>query len=164
MCCGGAMRQLWQRLTGGSGGDDGVGPNDNNSNNGAVTDAERRKDMISCFEKYSKVGGFRTAVDHISSRELAALPRDSYVVVDCRPDRERQVSRIPGSISQEEFEAKMEKEEQNTATTSKADKKLVVTSCTIGYRSGKFAKQLVARAKREAKREAKAKARPRRKE
>ena len=91
--------------------------------------------MVTCFNKYARLGGFRNKVAHVSSKELAQLPRQAYVLVDCRPEKERHVSRIPNSISQKEYtENKEVYETQN---------KMVVTTCTIGYRSGKFALELL---------------------
>lgn len=54
------------------------------------------------------------------------------VLVDCRSPEERAVSGIEGAISRDTFEANLE---------SYRDRR-VVTYCTIGYRSGVYAKEL----------------------
>ncbi len=54
------------------------------------------------------------------------------VLVDVREPRERQVSTLPGAISQEEFEADPQRYRSS----------LVVPYCTIGLRSGLYGQQL----------------------
>jgi sodium/bile acid cotransporter 7 len=54
---------------------------------------------------------------------------EDTILVDVREPEERAVSRIPGSISKEDFEANPESYKG----------KRVVAYCTIGYRSGKWA-------------------------
>mmetsp|Transcript_386 Transcript_386/g.660 ORF Transcript_386/g.660 Transcript_386/m.660 type:complete len:124 (+) Transcript_386:84-455(+) len=63
------------------------------------------------------------------------------VVVDVRPDKLRAVSRIPGSMSQKEFEDK------RAGDASFFQGKTVVTSCTIGFKAGLFALSLVENSK-----------------
>ena len=55
------------------------------------------------------------------------------MLVDVRSDDEREVSTLPGAISQKEFE----KDPDRFAGRE------VVTYCTIGYRSGRFTEKLV---------------------
>ncbi|SER63302.1 Rhodanese-related sulfurtransferase [Nitrosomonas sp. Nm51] len=55
-----------------------------------------------------------------------------YVIVDVRTPEERRVSMIPGAISQKDFERNR---------TDYQNKKIVVY-CTIGYRSGHYARLL----------------------
>ena len=62
-----------------------------------------------------------------------AIPESKFVVVDVRSDREINVSIIPGAITKAQFE-------QDAA---KYRGKLVIPYCTIGGRSGAYAKQLV---------------------
>ena len=69
-----------------------------------LTDEERRRDMLACFEKFAKAGGFREKVKHLTTQEIASLDPKTYVLVDVRPDELRKVSHIPGSITQAEFE------------------------------------------------------------
>ncbi len=73
-------------------------------------------------------------VEVATAATLAQLQaRGEAVVVDVREPAERAVSVIPGSYSQQEFEA-----------LSPADVagKVVVPYCTVGYRSGKYATEL----------------------
>lgn len=51
------------------------------------------------------------------------------VLVDVRSPAEIAVSKIPGAITQQEFEANLEQYKNST----------IVAYCTIGYRSGKYA-------------------------
>jgi len=68
-------------------------------------------------------------VRDIQAKEL----KKSYVFIDIRTDRERALSTIPGSISKEDFEANIE---------DYIDQDLV-TFCTVGYRSGIYAQELM---------------------
>merc|ERR1712188_311532 len=104
-----------------------------------LTDEERRRDMLACFEKFAKAGGFREKVKHLTTQEIASLDPKTYVLVDVRPDELRKVSHIPGSITQAEFE------QERDGNAGAYDGKTVITSCTIGYKSGLFAKELAAK-------------------
>jgi len=55
------------------------------------------------------------------------------ILVDVRSPAEQQVSMIPGAITVAEFEKNKHKYKN----------KIVITYCTIGYRSGRFAGQLI---------------------
>merc|ERR1712078_405353 len=97
-----------------------------------LTDEERRRDMLACFEKFAKAGVFREKVKHLTTQEIASLDPKTYVLVDVRPDELRKVSHIPGSITQAEFE------QERDGNAGAYDGKTVITSCTIGYKSGLF--------------------------
>lgn len=73
-------------------------------------------------------------VKSISARELLRK-LDSVVLVDVREPKEQKVSMLPGAITKEAYEA---------AADEYAGKP-VVTYCTIGYRSGMYAKELADR-------------------
>ena len=74
-------------------------------------------------------------VPEISAEELKQLQVDtSVVVVDVRTPAEQAVSMIPQAMTADEFEAKAGDYEGTT----------IVTYCTIGHRSGLYAKQLLA--------------------
>ena len=62
------------------------------------------------------------------------LEKDSVVLIDVREAREREVSRIPGAITAEEFEAAPERYADVAA----------VAYCTIGHRSSEYAARLTA--------------------
>ena len=66
-------------------------------------------------------------VDAISLQQW--LEEENLVLVDVRRDEEREVSVVEGSISRQEYEGRR---------AEYADKR-VVTYCTIGYRSGRYA-------------------------
>ncbi|WP_145290141.1 rhodanese-like domain-containing protein [Rosistilla oblonga] len=81
----------------------------------------------------------RPAVETISTAELHAAMNSSQtppVLVDVRSDAERVVSRIPGAITQQEFEA---------SSDDKFAGRRVVTYCTVGGRSYWYARKLAAR-------------------
>lgn len=61
------------------------------------------------------------------------LPEPNFVVVDVRSNKEIKVSVIPGAITKAQFE-------KNAA---KYNGKLVIPYCTVGGRSGAYAKALV---------------------
>lgn len=72
-----------------------------------------------------------TGVPEVTVTELEALEaKEDVVVVDVRPPEEREVSMIPGAITSETYEANPE---------AYADK-VAVAYCTIGFRSGQWAK------------------------
>ena len=87
-----------------------------------LTDEERRRDMLACFEKFAKAGGFREKVKHLTTQEIASLDPKTYVLVDVRPDKLRKVSHIPGSITQAEFE------QERDGNAGAYDGKTVITS------------------------------------
>ncbi len=70
----------------------------------------------------------------VSVQQLRTMQENGNVVlIDVREDPERQVSMIPGAVSPQEFEQRLESYNDN----------IVVTYCTIGYRSGVYAKTLL---------------------
>ena len=80
--------------------------------------------------------GYREAfpeVRAVAVAELEALGGEQGVLlIDVREPKETTVSRIPGAVTREEFEAAAESYRDRT----------VVTYCTIGYRSGLYADEL----------------------
>ena len=75
-------------------------------------------------------------VDAIEVGALQGLQeREPVLLIDCREDRERAVSKIKGAISKAEFEADAERYRD----------RLIVTYCTIGYRSGVYTETLAER-------------------
>jgi len=71
-------------------------------------------------------------VRDISVGELLRQNLQDVVLVDVRDSVEREISSIPGSISQAEFERRPQLSEG----------KLIVPFCTIGYRSGLYTRKL----------------------
>ena len=73
-------------------------------------------------------------VPDITPIELATLRiQETVVIVDVRKPEEQAVSMLPGAITQEQFEQESKKHEWST----------VVTYCTVGVRSGRYAKTLM---------------------
>ena len=82
---------------------------------------------------YQKLTSDFDDVSEITARELQDFPDEKQIlIVDVRPDQERNISIIPGAISKEEFE--------KHSDLNKV--KPIVVYCTIGYRSAKYAKEL----------------------
>jgi rhodanese-related sulfurtransferase len=91
-------------------------------------------DAAALARVHNMYGASRTifpSVDGISATELKlrGVSDPSLVLVDVRPAEERSISVIPGSISIHDFENHPEQYRQRT----------VVTYCTIGARSGRYA-------------------------
>lgn len=92
---------------------------------------EAKQQMIA--RGYSRSKQLFPEVQDISANELKRRSgRDELVVLDVRSPAERAVSMIKGAISSTEFE-------QNRA---RYEKVTVVTYCTMGHRSGLYAKKL----------------------
>ena len=96
-------------------------------------DSERREQIDAWIAKTQRT--FPT-VPCIDVEELQqALAQDRVVLVDVRTPPERAVSGIPGAIGVEEFESR-------AAELAGAQ---VVTYCTIGYRSSRYAEKILRR-------------------
>lgn len=67
-----------------------------------------------------------------AKKSAAELPQPDFVVVDVRSDAEISVSIIPGAITKAEYEKDRQRYQGRT----------VIPYCTIGGRSGAYAKQL----------------------
>lgn len=63
---------------------------------------------------------------------LSGDQRNNYIVVDVRLPKEREISIIEGSIDHTQFESNIDVYQ----------KKKIIVYCTIGYRSGFYAKEL----------------------
>lgn len=69
----------------------------------------------------------------MSIDEMKAIRnKENYILVDVRSEKEYSVSMIPGAITKAEFEKK---------SSDYVDFK-IITYCTVGYRSGSYAKEL----------------------
>ncbi|MEZ4317791.1 MAG: rhodanese-like domain-containing protein [Myxococcota bacterium] len=91
--------------------------------------AERQARIEKMYDDYRKLGFAK--VPDVEPAALSTL--DHPVLVDVRPEEERKVSMIPGAITKEAFEADPEKYRGQT----------IVPYCTIGARSGLYAKKLM---------------------
>lgn len=99
-------------------------------NSPARFDEHRRRDIQQMYNGYRPE--FH-AVPDIGPRTAAELAESrTAVFIDVRTKAERSVSRIPGALPADEFS-------QNRQSFRD---KLVIPYCTIGYRSGLFAKRL----------------------
>jgi sodium/bile acid cotransporter 7 len=103
-------------------------------NPGDLPDAEKRARIDELYESYKS--RFPDAPEMTVETLRQRLAGDEpLVLVDVRSDKEREVSMIPGAISQEEFEI----------DPDRFTGREVVTYCTIGYRSGRYTQKLVGR-------------------
>jgi rhodanese-related sulfurtransferase len=90
-------------------------------------DTQRIKRLVGkCYTMYPDVPWL--SVDEF----LRQSQRDAWLIVDCRPPRERRVSVIPGSMSSTAFEAEMEQHREEN----------LLIYCTVGCRSGVYAHAL----------------------
>ncbi len=95
------------------------------------TDAEK----FAAIQK--EYGGYHKEVfpeipDFSVEKLVARQKTEKIILVDVRTPEEYGVSMIPGAITAEEFEANTDKYKDHK----------IVTYCTIGYRSGVYAKKL----------------------
>ena len=97
------------------------------------SEVSKQEKITTMYQEYAREF---SEVKGITVRELQQLQQqgEKIVLVDVRSPKERAVSIIPGAISIQEFETNIEQFNQNNST--------VVAYCTIGYRSGKYAKKL----------------------
>lgn len=101
-------------------------------NPGDLPDAEKRVKIDELYRGYKSK--FPDAPEMtVETLKQRLTGTDPPVLVDVRGDEEREVSMIPGAISQEEFEKHPDR------FTGRE----VVTYCTIGYRSGRYTQKLV---------------------
>ena len=97
------------------------------------SELDKRSLVATMYQKYAEEF---PQVQGITVEDLQQLQRQgkNIVLVDVRSPKERKVSIIPGAIALEEFEENLEQYSSDTA--------MIVAYCTIGYRSGKYAKKL----------------------
>lgn len=94
----------------------------------SLTTPQKRERIESMYDSYRKLGFAR--VPEIEPEAVDGL--QDPVFLDVRPPEERAVSMIPGAIDKATFEANAEAYRNRP----------VVTYCTIGARSGLYAKKL----------------------
>lgn len=96
------------------------------SNNSDLWQQEKISKMYNRYSQEFPV------IQDISAQQLKLLQqKEKVILIDVRTPREKTVSIIPGAISQTEFEQNINKYQDFT----------LVTYCTIGYRSGKYAEK-----------------------
>ena len=97
------------------------------------SEAYKRSHIASMYEQYAEEFPL---VESITVEYFQQLQQQGkkMVLVDVRSPEEREVSIIPGAISVEEFEVNLPQYKNGDAT--------IIAYCTIGYRSGKYARKL----------------------
>ncbi|MBT3223365.1 MAG: rhodanese-like domain-containing protein [Proteobacteria bacterium] len=94
-----------------------------------ATDGERLQRIE---EMYVAFQGEFVGVPSLSAKILSVMPKEQRpILLDVRPDEERALSVIPGAITIEEFDR----------NPQKYRKKVLLAYCTIGYRSGLWARE-----------------------
>lgn len=97
--------------------------------NTAVSDDLAQQRIMSMYRRYAEEFPL---VESISVKQLQQRQHKQLVLVDVRSPEEIEVSFIPGAITKKKFEENLDRYRNAT----------VVVYCTIGYRSGKYARQL----------------------
>jgi sodium/bile acid cotransporter 7 len=103
---------------------------------GAGANQKKINRVLKMYSAYKK--DFPEVVDVSAIGMQSLLARDAVLFIDVRTQQERAVSMLPGAVSEAEF----------LQTPSLARGKTAVAYCTIGYRSGLFAKKMAARGRR----------------
>ncbi len=95
----------------------------------AMDDDAKMKIVIDMYEDYKS--DFKTVADIAPLAAMALTGSEKVVFVDVRSQEEMRVSMLPGAVSQKEY----------LTNQGRFDNHTVVVYCTIGYRSGIFAKK-----------------------
>jgi rhodanese-related sulfurtransferase len=98
---------------------------------GELTDEQKRKRIDELYARYKK--SFPDVPDLTVEKLIAMRERSDIVLVDRREPKEQEVSMLPGAVTSEEFERNLEEYKDKT----------IVVYCTIGSRSGHYAKRLI---------------------
>ncbi len=96
-----------------------------------ITDEAKRQLVESTYR--ATAGNFPDVPDMAVSEAQRLLREGNIVLVDVRSPEEQAVSMIEGAITAAQFDGHRESHQGTT----------VVTYCTMGYRSGMFARRLV---------------------
>lgn len=99
-----------------------------------MTDEQKLEKIQALYAKYKREFPGVRSVSPVELQELRQGDRE-LVIVDVRKPEEQAVSMIPGAVTVGDFEARSEE----------LKGRLVVTYCTVGYRSGLYAQQLASR-------------------
>jgi len=120
---------------------------------GAKLKQKRCEDMYKMYHaKFPDVETL-TSKEYLTSISASASASRTVLLVDVRSEPERNVSMIPGALTLAEFESKMKNENNDVdgsssdaananASADPTDEPVIVTYCTIGYRSGLEARRL----------------------
>lgn len=98
-----------------------------------AAEAERRVVLERMVEEVGEDYPDVATISAVALRD--ALPEGDFVLVDVRTDAERRVSTLPGAITSEEFEARLQELAGRT----------VVAYCTIGRRSSDYVRRMARR-------------------
>jgi sodium/bile acid cotransporter 7 len=98
---------------------------------GELTDGQKQDRINKLYEKYKR--SFPDVPDVNVEQFIALRGEQDVVLVDGRNKREQRVSMLPGAIPSGEFEKNIEKYKDKT----------IVVYCTIGSRSGHYARKLI---------------------
>jgi sodium/bile acid cotransporter 7 len=91
-------------------------------------------------EYHGKIKGYKQKFNKIAWIDVNNLELAKVILVDVREPEEQDVSVIPGSITQIEFENKI-----LTTDSSDFKGKTIVAYCTIGYRSAEWATDMASK-------------------
>ncbi|MDE2784791.1 MAG: rhodanese-like domain-containing protein [Gemmatimonadota bacterium] len=98
-----------------------------------AAEAERRVILERMVEEVGEDYPDVATISPVALRD--ALPEGDLVLVDVRTEAERRVSTLPGAITSEEFEARLQELAGRT----------VVAYCTIGRRSSEYVRRMARR-------------------
>ena len=98
--------------------------------NGNFSDEEKRAQIKKLYEAYRR--DFPLITDIRAGELSAAKTQGHVVIIDVRESVEQEVSMIPGAISTGQFKREADRYKRST----------IVAYCTIGSRSGLYAKEL----------------------
>lgn len=101
---------------------------------GADLSDSQKKDIV--YQLYNSYKEDLPGVKEIGSKELMGLLKNKKVVlIDVREPAEIEVSALPGAVTRDKYLKDVDRYKGLVA----------VAYCTIGYRSGKFAKEMAAK-------------------
>ena len=95
-----------------------------------LTDEEKRQKVMGMYEDYKR-SSFPDIEDIAPDEALKLLDQGNVLFVDVRSHDEQEISTLPGAITEKEF-----REDPNAYTD-----RIIISYCTISYRSGIFAKE-----------------------
>jgi rhodanese-related sulfurtransferase len=98
-----------------------------------LTDEQKKDAVYEMYGEYKK--SFPTVSDITPTAAMALLKQGGVVFIDTRKPEEMEVSMLPGAIVKDTY----------AKTPSAFEGKTVVAYCTVGYRSGVFAKEMEAK-------------------
>jgi len=96
-----------------------------------LSDGDKRQKVEDMYKGYKKQ--FPDVRDISAQKAMILAAERKAVMIDIREPREQQVSMLPGAITEKEF----------MKDPAKYKDTVKIVYCTISYRSGKFAQQLM---------------------